>query len=153
MAVTAEPAAAGEHGLPAHDPGFPLADRARRRVEQSDFAGAERLIRRRLNGVRLDASHAEALYVLAVADLNPALLACWQALANLYELTGREGQARNSLEQVQFLASLPEELLGVASMIHDNKLLKAERLCRHFLQDNQHHIEGAATAGTDSGQT
>jgi tetratricopeptide (TPR) repeat protein len=78
----------------------------------------------------------------AATSLNPALLACWQALANLYELTGREVQARNSLEQVQFLASLPEELLSVASMIHDNKLLKAERLCRHFLQNNQHHIEG-----------
>lgn len=75
-------------------------------------------------------------------SLNPALLASWQALVNLYEVAGRQSESRNAYEQVRFLASLPEELLSVASMIHENSLLKAEQLCRHFLQHNQHHIEG-----------
>ncbi|HUD97154.1 MAG TPA: sulfotransferase [Woeseiaceae bacterium] len=88
---------------------------------------------------RLD--EAREAYEKAVG-LNPALVASWKALANLYELAGRKGDVRRPLEQAQYLTALPEELLGVAGMIHDNKLAKAERLCRHFLRKNPHHVEG-----------
>ncbi|MFQ6004810.1 MAG: sulfotransferase [Woeseia sp.] len=74
--------------------------------------------------------------------LNPALLASWQALINLYEIAGLSKQAQTALEQVEILCRLPKELLSVTSMIHEGKLYKAERLCRHFLRNNKQHIEG-----------
>ena len=74
--------------------------------------------------------------------LNPALLASWQALINLYEIAGLSKQASVAIEQVEFLSELPQELLSVMSMIHEDKLYKAERLCRHFLRNNKQHIEG-----------
>ncbi len=75
-------------------------------------------------------------------SLNPALLASWKALTNLYEIAGLPKQSQAAIEQVEFLSELPEELLSVTSMIHEGKLYKAERLCRHFLRDNTQHIEG-----------
>lgn len=51
-----------------NDSKTPVAERARRRIEQSDFAGAERLIREQLDGARPGKGHADALYVLAVAE-------------------------------------------------------------------------------------
>ncbi|MGH8223453.1 MAG: tetratricopeptide repeat protein, partial [Woeseiaceae bacterium] len=74
-------------------------------------------------------------------QLNPALLASWKALTNLYRLAGLERQSDQALEQVRFLTELPHELLAVTSMMHENRLQKAEKLCRHFLQNNKHHPE------------
>ena len=74
--------------------------------------------------------------------LNPALLASWKVLAKLYESADLDAPSKFALEQVKVLSGLPIELLSVASMLHENKLYKAERLCRHFLQNNKHHIEG-----------
>ena len=51
--------------------------------------------------------------------LNPALLACWQALADLYLEQGDHLAANEMREQVQYLSSLPMELLSVTSMIHE----------------------------------
>jgi tetratricopeptide (TPR) repeat protein len=171
-----------------------LAERAKGLIKKADFAAADRLIREELHGVDLAISHAELLYMLAVAQryqeklddalatldqllsldpenargwqeqghtllsqnhldrarlayenavrLNPALLASWKALINLCEIAGLPKQAQTALEQEEFLSELPKELLSVTSMIHEGKLYKAERLCRHFLQNNKHHIEG-----------
>ena len=72
---------------------------------------------------------------------NPALVASWRALTDLNKAAGRfeaEAIARNQLE---WLASLPQELVSVASFMHEGMLLKAEKLCRHFLQANGHHLE------------
>ena len=43
--------------------------------------------------------------------------------------------------QANRLAKLPKELLAVTNFIHEGKLLKAEALCRAFLQKTPHHIE------------
>ena len=72
---------------------------------------------------------------------NPALVASWRALVELNQTAGRldaEAVARN---QFDWLSNLPPELVSVASFIHEGKLLKAEKLCRHFLQTNGHHLE------------
>ena len=74
--------------------------------------------------------------------LNPALLASWKALAKLYEAAEFDAQSKIAVEQIAALSELPKELLSVASMLYENKLYKAEQLCRHFLQNNKHHIEG-----------
>ena len=72
---------------------------------------------------------------------NPALLACWQALADLYQQQANHTAAKEMREQVQRLSALPIELLSVNSMLHEGKLHKAEQLCRNYLQKMPHHVE------------
>ena len=71
-------------------------------------------------------------------ELNPALFGSWRALAN------ESGYAQQSeaKRHAQWLSSLPPELVSVISFIHQNKLHRAERICRHFLKNNQRHPEG-----------
>ena len=175
-------------------PGEQLAAQAKTLVQNSDFAGAECLLRESLGGETHDKTYIEALYTLAVAqryqqrydealatldgvlDLdpgyarafqeqghtylaknlpddalvayeravrsNPGLLASWQALTRLCKLAGLRDGEKLATERGVFLSSLPKELLAATSMMHDGKLYKAEQLCRHFLQNNKHHIEG-----------
>ncbi|MDT8320965.1 MAG: sulfotransferase [Xanthomonadales bacterium] len=75
-------------------------------------------------------------------ELNPGLIASWKALGNLYRHAGREERAQVVQEQLTFLKSLPRDLLHVTDLLHEGKLYKAEQLCRRFLQENPHHIEG-----------
>ncbi|MEX2124453.1 MAG: sulfotransferase [Woeseia sp.] len=80
-------------------------------------------------------------YARAV-ELNPALLASWRVLAGLCDRAGRQQEAARARLQLAFLESLPAELVSVYSFMHQNKLRKAERLCRSFLQRNKHHVDG-----------
>ena len=74
-------------------------------------------------------------------DLNPGLVAAWKSLANLYRAAGREERTRHAEAQVEYLSTLPGDLLAVLDLIHEGKLYKAEQLCRRFLAQNKHHIE------------
>jgi tetratricopeptide (TPR) repeat protein len=82
-----------------------------------------------------------AAYQEAVSR-NSALLGSWQMLAKLHAQAGREAPADFAEAQVEYLAALPPQLLSVASLIQEGKMLKAEQVCRHFLQTNGHHVEG-----------
>lgn len=75
-------------------------------------------------------------------DRNPALLASWKGLINLYEIADMRERARFAQERVEYLESLPRELQSVNTYIHDGRLQRADRLCRHFLQTRKTHIEG-----------
>ena len=79
-------------------------------------------------------------YARAV-ELNPALRASLRALVNLHERAGREQPARLHQERLDFLTQLPQTLVHVMDLMHENKLDQAEGLCRDFLQKNKHHIE------------
>jgi tetratricopeptide (TPR) repeat protein len=72
---------------------------------------------------------------------NAALLASWQMLSKLHEQAGRDTLADFASAQSAYLAALPPELLSVANMIQEGRLLKAETLCRHFLQTHGHNVE------------
>lgn len=89
--------------------------------------------------------HALVNFMEAVR-INPALLTSWQNLQTLYtskKLTNQQKkELHNANAQIQYLQQLPQELLAVSEMLHDGQLLKAEKLCRHFLQNNKHHIDG-----------
>lgn len=85
-------------------------------------------------------AEALALFQLACAA-NPALDASWRAQAGLLTEFGRAAEAGQAKAQADRLAALPRELLAVSNFIHEGKLLKAEALCRKFLQVNPHHIE------------
>lgn len=88
----------------------------------------------------------EALAAYAQAcRINPALLASWRAqLEILKSLPGDNPERRRQFVegQLRYLQALPKHLQAVSDMLHDGKLLKAERLCRHFLQANPKHVEG-----------
>ena len=83
---------------------------------------------------------AVAAYQNAVT-YNAALQASWQMLAKLHEAAGRTTLAEFAASQSAYLANLPPELASVASLIQEGRLVKAERLCRHFLQTRGHHVE------------
>ena len=74
--------------------------------------------------------------------LNSSLIASWRVLMTLTD-SGAEQNAHDYFkDQYQRLAALPPELLGVRNMMEENKLSKAEQLCRSFLQKNPKNIEG-----------
>ncbi len=73
---------------------------------------------------------------------NNALLGSWQMLVKLYAQAGRGAPAEFATAQMEYLSSLPPQLLTVASLIQEGKMYKAEQLCRHFLQTQGHHVEG-----------
>ena len=73
---------------------------------------------------------------------NPALIASWKALVNLYEIAGMAERRWVSQSEVDYLESLPRELQSVSSYLHEGRLQRADRLCRHFLQTRKTHVEG-----------
>ncbi len=72
---------------------------------------------------------------------NPALHASWRGLAAALDKEGDPRGAERAREQFQHLRQQPPELLSVANMLHEGRLYKAEKLCRHFLQRHRHHPE------------
>ena len=88
-----------------------------------------------------DLEKARTAYEQAVRR-NPALLASWKALLNLYAMAGFGEQRALAEQEVAYLEGLPDELLGVLSLVNEGKLFKADQLCRHFLRSNRQHVEG-----------
>jgi len=88
----------------------------------------------------------EALAAYARATrINPALHASWRSqLEILQDAAGNgiEQRKRYLQNQLGYLKSLPGNLLAAMDMLHEGKLVKAERVCRHFLQHNPTHVEG-----------
>ena len=87
-----------------------------------------------------DRERALSAYQNAVAH-NAALLGSWQMLADIHSEAGRDGPAEYATAQRDYLSNLPPELQTVASLIQEGRYLKAERICRSFLQTKGHHVE------------
>ncbi|MCB2074645.1 MAG: sulfotransferase [Novosphingobium sp.] len=84
----------------------------------------------------------EALSAYARAcQFNPALEASWRAQMELFSATGRPTEAAAARAQAERLVLLPRELLAVTNHLHEGRLLRAEEICRHFLQRNPKHVE------------
>jgi tetratricopeptide (TPR) repeat protein len=87
-----------------------------------------------------DLGRAREAYQQAV-DLNRALIASWRELVAIYkQQEARQAYAAAKAEYDR-LSILPPELVTVTSLIQENKLYRAEKLCRDFLQKTPHHIE------------
>ncbi|WP_102797838.1 tetratricopeptide repeat-containing sulfotransferase family protein [Bowmanella denitrificans] len=71
-------------------------------------------------------------------QFNPALLASWQRLAEL--LPESDPGHQLMVANVRELKALPIEIQSATSMLHEGKLLKAEQLCRHYLQHHPRHV-------------
>ena len=85
----------------------------------------------------------QALGAYATAcHLNPALRASWAAQQRILQ----QGEPSPRLEQVNerlaWLDSLPPILVAVLDQTHEGKLIKAEQLCRGFLQKHPQHVDG-----------
>ena len=72
---------------------------------------------------------------------NPALHASWMAQAEILEAQGRGEEARQARAQGERILALPKELVSVTHLLHEDRILKAEKLCRAFLQKHPHHVE------------
>ncbi len=88
-----------------------------------------------------DTKTALSAYERAVRS-NPGLEASWRAQEDLLREAGRSAEAAQAKRQADRLAALPRELLAVTNFIHEGKYLKAEHLCRRFLQQHPRHVEG-----------
>ncbi len=86
--------------------------------------------------LRGDSPGAIAAYRRAV-ELNPALPASWQGLA---ELGDAATAAQAALSAAQ-LAAMPAAVLAASSLVADGETADAERLIRQFLQQQPDHPE------------
>ena len=75
-------------------------------------------------------------------QLNPVLIASWRSQYQILQAMNRPEDASQAQAQVQRLQALPKALVAVADLMAQGKLLKAESLCRKFLQSNPTHVEG-----------
>ena len=73
---------------------------------------------------------------------NPVLDASWRAQADLLARTGRSVEAAQARTQAERIAALPRELLAVSNHLHEGRLLRAEEICRAYLQTHRTDIEG-----------
>tara|TARA_R110002033_G_scaffold15752_5_gene44156 strand:- start:25009 stop:27000 length:1992 start_codon:yes stop_codon:yes gene_type:complete len=88
-----------------------------------------------------DKSGALRAYELATR-FNPALLASWNAQADLNAAFGNEEAAASARDQAERLKALPRELLAVTNYVHEGRIFRAEEIARAFLQRNPTHVEG-----------
>ena len=77
----------------------------------------------------------------AACQLNPALIAGWKALVELFASVGNTAAAKQAQMQLLRLQNLPKALVAVTDLIEQGKLFKAEALCKQFLQQSPTHAE------------
>lgn len=87
-----------------------------------------------------DLESARNAYQHAV-ELNRALVASWRELVAIHEQQNDYQKSAIAKAEFERLSKLPPELVTVTSLIQENKLYRAEKLCREFLQKTPHHVE------------
>lgn len=73
---------------------------------------------------------------------NPALSASFKAQIEILQATGQLQRTESIKKRLLHLQSLPKPLVAVIDLISQGKLLKAEELCRSFMRQVPHHVEG-----------
>ncbi len=84
---------------------------------------------------------AETAFEKAVL-LNPCLVGSWQELIEIYRDSNQPENIQKAANQLEKLKKLPPALLAVTEFMVEGKFLKAEQICRHFLQNNKRHVDG-----------
>lgn len=72
---------------------------------------------------------------------NPVLLSAWHAQRDILKTQSNQTAYHAVLKQITHLDSLPKALLAIQDLMAQGRLVKAEQLVRHFLQQVPHHIE------------
>ncbi|MFT6906093.1 MAG: tetratricopeptide (TPR) repeat protein [Oleiphilaceae bacterium] len=73
--------------------------------------------------------------------LNPTLIASWKGLSELHKIQGNVVASNEASTQFAYWSKMAKELLSVNSFLCEGKLLKAEDLCRSFLQKYPKNVE------------
>ena len=84
--------------------------------------------------------NALAAYHRAI-QLNPALRASLRESLKILRKQGRDREAVRVQIQLEQLEALPKPLAAAIDLVAQNKLLKAEAICRSFLQQHPKHVE------------
>ena len=86
---------------------------------------------------------ASALTAYARAtQINPALEASFSAQIEILNATGRSHTTARLKQQLAALQSMPKPLVAVTDLIAQGKFVKAEHLCKAFMQKVPRHVEG-----------
>ena len=75
-------------------------------------------------------------------QLNSALVASLNAQIAILEDANQSQQARSLKAQLKYIEGLPKHLIAVIDLIAQGKLIKAEQICKAFLQKNPSNVEG-----------
>jgi tetratricopeptide (TPR) repeat protein len=94
-----------------------------------------------------DIDAARNAYQRAV-ELNRALVASWRELAKIHEKQGDSELQGVAAAEFERLTKLPAELVTVTSLLQENRLYHAERLCRDYLKKEPHHVEAMRLLAT-----
>ena len=98
------------------------------------------------NYVKLNNKEQALKAYLRAVKYNPSLQASWLGILGL------ENASKDIInvadKNIIYLKNLPPELKSVLSFIHEGKLKKADDLCRYYLQNTPHHIEGMKLLAT-----
>jgi len=86
-------------------------------------------------------SGAALLSYQRACQINPALDASWRGQLEMAMQVNDEVQANQARYQLQRLQALPKPLIAVTDLLSQRKLVKAEALCRQFLQKVPRHVE------------
>ena len=84
----------------------------------------------------------QALHSYSLATTaNPALVASWKAQIELAKALNEAAVAATAQTQLDYLSKQPKAILSVMDLIAEGKWVKAENLCRKFLQKNPRYVE------------
>ncbi len=73
--------------------------------------------------------------------INPALEASWRGQLDILSARNLSQPAAQVRAQLEALKALPRPLIAVIDLLSQGRLLKAEEICRQFLQKVPHHVE------------
>jgi tetratricopeptide (TPR) repeat protein len=77
----------------------------------------------------------------AATQVNPTLPAAWAGQADILDRLGRGGEAAQARARAERLKALPKALQAANHHLYENRLLKAEEICRAYLTANPKDIE------------
>lgn len=84
----------------------------------------------------------EALFAFVRAcKFNPALTASWQAQVKLFSAQGNHQAAAQAKSELDRIQAMPKHLIAVTDLISEGKIVKAENICRKFLQHSPKNVE------------
>ena len=89
---------------------------------------------------RGDAARALSAYQ-AATQVNLALPAAWHNQSIILQQLGRHSQAAFAQARAEALQALPEALQAANHHLYENRLLKAEEVCRAYLKANPKDVE------------
>ena len=72
---------------------------------------------------------------------RPALEASYRAQLDILGRRGAREQQQRVQAQLDHLLSLPRPVVAVTDLIAQGRLVRAEEICRAFLQKVPHHVE------------